>query len=571
MNNKLTRRMAMFAVAALILSLIPLLAVSGYLHPMADDYIFAAPVHQAWLHTHSLVAVLRAAIDVAVTMYHKWQGTYTACFVMSLQPGAFGYYWLTPFLLLGSYIAASYIFGMTVLRRILKARPSEAVLVTTVVTMLSIQFIASIYDAYYWFNGAVYYTFYYSVMLVLATILFVHATSRGLWHKVTAVAALPLTVFLAGGNFSTGLAAPALMVFAVGVMWLRGKRIPRLFYVVFAVYCLAFLVSVLAPGNEYRRIAEPHSVNPLMAACLSVGKGVEFIAKSLNPIMLLLYVAITPTLARMARRSRYTFERPWLVSAASLCLFFVFLFPVCYALGIKGPGRMQNMYTYNMCWLIAFNIYYFAGAVQHRRADGGALSSHALAICSIVRDRVSGYRRLALPLFVVLLVSSAILKISASSKAARLIYKGTIVAYDREMTQRERVLAEPTTTAILPPLTVRIPSDAFNDIIVYRGYWVNRGISMFYDKDWVAASKMPAPYDVAAEMRRKCRREVGPGNLVYKEMGISPTAMSDNRLVSKRDTVREASRPAQAASGEVSQADRRFMSSFKGYGLPTAK
>ncbi len=559
MNNKLTRRMAMYAVAALILSLIPILAVSGYLHPMADDYVFAAPVHHAWLQTHSPVAVLRAALDVAVTMYHKWQGTYTACFIMSLQPGAFGHYWLTPFLLIGSYIAASYTFGMAVMRRMLGARTSEAVLVTTVVTMASIQFVASVYDAYYWFNGAVYYTFYYSVLLVLAAVLVVHATGQGLRRRVTAVVALPLTVFLAGGNFSTGLAAPALMVFTVVVMRLRGKRVPRLFFVVFAVYCLAFLLSVAAPGNEYRRIAEPHSVNPLMAACLSIGKGVEFIARNLNPILLLLFVAIAPTIARIARRSRYTFEHPWLVLAASLCLYFVFLFPVCYALGFRGPGRMQNIYTYNMCWLLAFDIYYLSGAVQHRRADGGALSSHALAICSIVRDRVSGYRRLALPLFAVLLVSSAILKISASSKAARLIYKGTVVAYDREMTQRERVLAAPAATAVLQPLTVRIPSDAFNDVNVYRGYWVNRGISMFYGKQWVAASKMPPPDDIAAEMRKKCHREVGPGNLVYKEMGVSPTVASDGRLASEADTVRMVSRPAPTASCKVPETSRRFM------------
>ncbi len=559
MNNKLTRRMAMYAVAALILSLIPILAVSGYLHPMADDYVFAAPVHHAWLQTHSPAAVLRAALDVAVTMYHKWQGTYTACFIMSLQPGAFGHYWLTPFLLIGSYIAASYTFGMAVMRRMLGARTSEAVLVTTVVTMASIQFVASVYDAYYWFNGAVYYTFYYSVLLVLAAVLVIHANGQGLPRRVAAVVALPLTVFLAGGNFSTGLAAPALMVFAVAVMRLRGKRVPRLFFVVFAVYCLAFLLSVAAPGNEYRRIAEPHSVNPLMAACLSIGKGVEFIARNLNPILLLLFVAIAPTIARIARRSRYTFEHPWLVLAASLCLYFVFLFPVCYALGFRGPGRMQNIYTYNMCWLLAFDIYYLSGAVQHRRADGGALSSHALAICSIVRDRVSGYRRLALPLFAVLLVSSAILKISASSKAARLIYKGTVVAYDREMTQRERVLAAPAATAVLQPLTVRIPSDAFNDVNVYRGYWVNRGISMFYGKQWVAASKMPPPDDIAAEMRKKCHREVGPGNLVYKEMGISPTVASDGRLASEADTVRMASRPAPTASCKVPETSRRFM------------
>ncbi len=562
MNNKITTRMAVIAVAALALSLIPLLAMSHYLHPMADDYVFAASTHQAWLRTHSLAAVIKAAFDVAVNMYHNWQGTYTACFTMALQPGAFGHYWLTPFILAGSYIAASYTFGITMMRRIMKARTSEAMLATTVITMISMQFVASFYDAFFWFNGAVYYTFYYSVMLVLAATLAVHATTCGIKRIATAAVAMPLTIFLAGGNFSTGLAIPAILLFTIVAMRLQGKRIPRLFFAVFAVYCLAFLPSVLAPGNEFRRIAEPHSVNPVMAAFMAIGKGTEFMAQSANPIMLLLFAAITPTLAKMARRSRFSFGHPWLVLTASLCLYFVFVFPVCYALGIKGPGRMQNIYTYNMCWLIAFNIFYLAGAAQHRRAQGGMLSSHALAICSIMRQRMSRYRRLALPLFAVLLVSSAILKISASSKAARLIRKGTAATYDREMTMRERKLAEPAATAVLPPSTVKIPSDAFNDITVYRGYWVNRGISMYYGKQWIAASKMPVPKDIAAETKRKCLREVGPGNLVYKEMGISPTAEADYRIISKANIVRRISRPTQTPPRKDVQAVRYFSPSL---------
>lgn len=562
MNNKITTRMAVLAVAALALSLIPLLAMGHYLHPMADDYVFAASTHQTWLRTHSLIAVIKAAFDVAAGMYRNWQGTYTACFTMALQPGAFGHYWLTPFLLIGSYIAASYTFGMTIMRRILKAHTSEALLVTTVVTMLSIQFVASFYDAFYWFNGAVYYTFYYSVMLVLAAVLATHATTHGIKHTLTAVAAMPLTIFLAGGNFSTGLAIPAILLFTITAMRLQGKRIPRLFIVVFIVYCLAFLPSVLAPGNEFRRIAEPHSVNPITAAFMAIGKGTAFMAKSINSIMLLLFAAIAPTLAKMARRSRFSFGHPWLVVLASMCLYFVFIYPVCYALGIKGPGRMQNIYTYNMCWLIAFNIYYLAGAAQHRRAQGGMLSSHALAICAIMRERMSVYRRLALPLFAVLLVSSAILKISASSKAARMMRKGTAAVFDREMTQRESILEASAPTAILPPITVKIPSDAFNDITVYRGYWVNRGISMYYGKQWIAASKMPQPKDILAETKRKCRREVGPGNLVYKEMGISPTAETDYRIISEANIVRRISRPMQIPPRKDVQGVRYFSPSL---------
>lgn len=295
---------------------------------------------------------------------------------------------------------------------------------------------------------------------------------------------------------------------------------------------------------------------------MAIGKGTAFMAKSINPIMLLLFAAIAPTLAKMARRSRFSFGHPWLVVLASMCLYFVFVFPVCYALGIKGPRRMQNIYTYNMCWLIAFNIYYLAGAAQHQRAQGGMLSSHALAICAIMRERMSVYRRLALPLFAVLLVSSAILKISASSKAARMMRKGTAATFDREMTQRESILEASAPTAILPPITVKIPSDAFNDITVYRGYWVNRGISMYYGKQWIAASKMPQPKDILAETKRKCRREVGPGNLVYKEMGISPTAETDYRIISEANIVRRNSRPMQIPPRKDVQGVRYFSPSL---------
>lgn len=92
MNKKQLKIVTGVAIAVLIVSIIPMLWISQYLHPFADDYVFGAEVYKIWNETHSFPACVQTAWNVAMTMYHTWQGTYSACFLMALQPGVFGQY-----------------------------------------------------------------------------------------------------------------------------------------------------------------------------------------------------------------------------------------------------------------------------------------------------------------------------------------------------------------------------------------------------------------------------------------------------------------------------------------------
>lgn len=96
MNQKLLKSQTILAICILILSIIPIVAIGPYLHQFADDYVFGAPVYKAWTATHSLGACIQAAWDESMHIYQTWQGTYSACFLMALQPGIFGKYWLVP-------------------------------------------------------------------------------------------------------------------------------------------------------------------------------------------------------------------------------------------------------------------------------------------------------------------------------------------------------------------------------------------------------------------------------------------------------------------------------------------
>lgn len=56
--------------------------------------------------------------------------------------------------------------------------------------------------------------------------------------------------------------------------------------------------------------------------------------------------------------------------------------------------------------------------------------------------------------------------------------KGTVQKFDKEMNEREQALLNNNKAImILKPLTAKMPSDAFNDITIYPGYWINQGIA----------------------------------------------------------------------------------------------
>ena len=111
------KAVALLVVAAVALMLVPMLVVARYNVPCADDYHYGASTYHTWQATHSLAAVLRAAGEKVAERYVNWQGTYSAIFLMALQPAVFGngFYALVPFLTLGMLAAGTCFFCLSLL------------------------------------------------------------------------------------------------------------------------------------------------------------------------------------------------------------------------------------------------------------------------------------------------------------------------------------------------------------------------------------------------------------------------------------------------------------------------
>ena len=151
------------AIGLLVLSLIPLYALGMKAHPCADDYLYGVKTGEVWRETHSFVAVLKEAWSVTRESYNTWQGNSAALFLMCLQPAVFGAKWypVAPVLLLTSFVLAMMYFFTNALRRLLNAERAVAWTVAALITFCAVQFTYKPSDAFYWYNGGIYYTFFF--------------------------------------------------------------------------------------------------------------------------------------------------------------------------------------------------------------------------------------------------------------------------------------------------------------------------------------------------------------------------------------------------------------------------
>jgi len=200
-------------IIALAALLVPMLLLAFYATPMADDFSFGAPAHRAWVESGSFFAALSAALSKVRESFFGWQGTYSAIFLMALQPAVFseGLYFLTGFVMLAALIIGSFCFCRAFFFRLLGLDKHMADIIAAVLLLLSTQLLPSPVQAFYWFNGSVYYVLFHGLMLVAVAlgIRFVKEGGRGRLLLLCLLA-----IILGGGNYVTALTAVIIWAFA---------------------------------------------------------------------------------------------------------------------------------------------------------------------------------------------------------------------------------------------------------------------------------------------------------------------------------------------------------------------
>lgn len=495
------RALAAALLAVLLLSLIPVVWLAFYAWPAADDFTYAAVTAHAWQQTHSLGAVFDAAWRHSMEIYQTWQGSFFAIFLMCLQPGFLGgeWYFAGVLALLFSFVLASGFLIYTVARRLLGCGRAAAATVALTLVLLSLQFTYDPVESFFWFNGGVYYTFFYSLCAVLFGLLLRAFTGSGWRAGAQYALCLPLAFVIGGGSFPPALASLLLLGLATAFfVWRKRPLAAVKAALVLAALALSFFINVLAPGNALRQAAAGSPNSPVAAILLSLVYGVYAFCNCTTLPVIAGWALLTPLLYRAVARLRFTFPLPLIFAALVYGVFSSQGTPVFYALGTSMPERVINI-IYFSCFPFTLLVWaYFLGWLAHRDwwlrflarvdlAPRAALRraffavvlcvglAGALGLVRVSKDAATGGMQLSgLPL---------------SAQAALTLVTGEAQAYHDQLAARQALYQDEALSDVrVEPLRSRPYLLFTEDIGEDPAYWVNRSLADFYGKDTIALS-----------------------------------------------------------------------------------
>lgn len=468
-------------VAAFILSLIPVLYLSGYVHATGDDYGYGARTHAAWLESRSLWQTLKAAAATSEYYWYGWQGTWFTIFLMALQPEVFssGGYWIVPWLMLGLNIfATSLLLHYLMVKRM--RLPSATWLCADMLLLLSmIQFMPSTKSGIFWYNGAAHYIVpYFLALLAVYSFFRFEDTQKKRFLFLACVC-----MFCLGG--SSYLAPLFALIVLVYLLMFRSRKEKHLFWLVLpgAIELTGLCVSFLSPGNK-KRGGEEFGFHWMLAVrtilcCFKEGvlTVIQYV-REYPLIFLCLFVAAVLIFEAFCRQENpVRFPKPVLFVGLMFCLYCAMFAPGIYA-GVEVSGGVPNTIFQIFLLTLLADIVYVAGWAAGRCRQSGKR-------IEVIRIRCVALPFLALGL-VLLYGQKGTLKSSTFYECYEYIASGQADDYKAQMEERLAILLDPSQKeAELPAMNSDQGPLMHMEVMEDPEEWTNSVVRQFYQKDRV--------------------------------------------------------------------------------------
>lgn len=358
-----TRNLAFLLTVIYAILLVPILMVSFYAHPVMDDFSYTVAVHHAIENGAGLFAILQTIVERVVDIYIHWQGTYSAVFLFSLQPGVFSpkLYFLTTFLMIGALTFSTWVLFKTVQCDWLKRKKTEAIILSIITLIMCIEFIPNKSEAFYWYNGCSYYTLFHCLALTICAFLIRLYFEKNDKKRGVIFGGLILgCVILGGGNYSTALLMSELLIIITGIFIMKRDKKWHYYLILTIIFLICFIISMAAPGNGVR--AETSAVqSPIRAIIVSLVEVYFCMGKWTKLPQVIYLIFALPFVAAAAKNCRWEFKNPLLVMGIAYGLFASLMTPAFYAMSIIGAGRQIDLYYYDYYLLLLFCEFYVSG------------------------------------------------------------------------------------------------------------------------------------------------------------------------------------------------------------------
>ena len=465
-------------VAVIAASIIPLLIISKYSIPAADDFSFSCETYHAVQQGEGISGVIKGAAEKTKNVYFSWQGTFSAIFLMALQPAIWGFehYSITAYLMLFSLLFSIFFLCIRVFSGVFKIQKKLSSNIAAIIFFAWVQFLPSPNQGIFWYNSSVYYTFTFAIFLTAISVTAGYLLYGGKWRVPVLCI---LSVIVGASNFVTALIASVLFLFCIVLLILNknkkwnGLLIPAVF--LFA----SFALSVAAPGNQTRQALFTEHPGIAASILLSFAEAGKAIVRWTDLRYLFFLLLVFPFIRAAAFNAcGGTFALPGCVTAFSFCLLSAMFTPQIYSMGSAGPDRLQNIIYFTFILLSAFNLFYWIGwgrSKQEMKRDAGF--ENGLSLTSIVCFTV--------PAFICLALSVVVFHQPLSSAAALgELRSGEAKAYYEEaLVRRETLEDDSIKDCVLSPFEHTPYLLYFTDMTDDPDYYENQDASTYYGKN----------------------------------------------------------------------------------------
>lgn len=350
----------------LFILLIPMLYIAKYNVPSADDFSFSCETHAAIMNDESINGIIAGALSKVQDVYFSWQGTFTAVFMMALQPSIWGfrYYSITTWIMLISLLGGIFLLCYRFFSGIFKIEKSVSGIIASVISIACIQFVPFANQSFYWYNGSVYYTFTFGLMLTLYAVNIGYILYGGVWRIILMSV---LSVIIGGSNYVTALLSFIISLCIVLTLIFRKDKKWIILLIPFFIFLLSFTISILAPGNTVRQEDRPDHPGAIQAILLSFQYSSINLFSWADLRFLACMLFLLPFLYHAASSCQFfSFPAPFLISIFSYCLYSSAFTPHLYALASDGPDRLKNIIYFFLLIITVLNLFWWCGWISRR-------------------------------------------------------------------------------------------------------------------------------------------------------------------------------------------------------------
>ena len=282
---------AIGVILCAIILIIPILNIALYNTPSTDDYSYGFETHMAWENTHNIFSVLKEAFKNIAETYRDWQGTFSAVFMFSMQPSIFGiqFYSITTFVLIFILLISNICLTKTIARRLFNYTKNSAVyIISIILTIFAIEMLPNPVQSLFWWNGSIYYTFYYSIMLLTISAIIKLITSENKKSLIIwTILSILLSVFLGGGNYPTALSYILILALVTLSLFISKNKNKYFILTITVITIISLLISMVAPGNAVRQATCDNSLGAVKSVFVAISEGANLIFKWTNLIVIL--------------------------------------------------------------------------------------------------------------------------------------------------------------------------------------------------------------------------------------------------------------------------------------------